>query len=128
MKKCQKCKTPIDDQYTMCSSCNDEYSNEIAIRQKESKEEEQTVNFYKLFLIYKFVKHNTVVLSFIDKYKHIANRIIDETKHMGFVQDKRYEEITKTKKPPYMKLRYIKAPLTLIPAVRAQKKDRKWYD
>ena len=96
MKKCQKCKTPIDDQYTMCSSCNDEYSNEIAIRQKESKEEEQTVNFYKLFLIYKFVKHNTVVLSFIDKYKHIANRIIDETKHMGFVQDKRYEEITKT--------------------------------
>lgn len=125
-KRCKKCKAFIEAKYELCSICNEKYNNEIVVINKYD-DVEKTVDFYKLKLIEKFQSHNEVVLSFIKKYADIANKVIEETKHMGFQEDKRKIKKVKSKNPPYREVEYIKSPLVLIPAVRALKKDRRWY-
>lgn len=122
--KCEKCNAFIKEGYTLCSVCNKKYNNEIIIVDKFPQNIERTTDFYRLMVIDKFVIHNEVVLTFIEKYKYIANKIIDEVRHMGIRQGKRYGAVEK-KPPRFLKQEYIKAPLEQIPAAVAWKKDIK---
>ena len=121
--KCKKCGALIE-RHDFCKICSIKENNQIAIQNKYEGDFDRTVNFYKLKLINYFQFHNVVIMSFIKKYAYIADRVIEETRHMGFRQDKRYIEVErKTPNPPHLTLEYIKAPLRLISGVRAWKRD-----
>lgn len=122
--RCEKCNAFINEGYALCSVCNKKYNNEIIIVDLFQHDIEKTTNFYKLMIVDKFVspRFNIVILTFIEKYNYIANKVIDEIRHMGIRQGKRYSEVEK-KPPRFLESEYIKAPLELIPGVRSWKKD-----
>jgi len=128
INKCRECGAEIKDNYKLCSLCNEKTTNEIVVVQKQEYDFFKTVNFYKLKIIDKFRDNDRIVLSFINKYSPIANRAIEETRHMGFVQEMRKIKKIKSDNPPYTELECFKAPLNLIPSVRALKRDRKRED
>lgn len=130
-KKCKNCGAEIES-FDYCRECSKKISNELAITDKYPNDIYRTINFYILKLVEYFKYHDKVVLSFIFKYSHIANEVIDQTKHMGYFINKRYSVTDKSRKPPYKTLEFIKAPLELLPPIRGLKKDReregKFYD
>lgn len=126
--KCKNCGAAC--KYEYCQHCNERCSNELAITMKYPEEMDKTVDFYRLKLIDKFKNHNRVILSYLDKSENVylVNRIVEETRHMGFLQEKRKKKMHKMPNPPHLELKFYKAPLSLIPAVRGLKKDRRWDD
>lgn len=128
INKCKNCGAPSKYQY--CQLCNIKHSNEIAIVSKYPDDVDKTVEFYILKLIEKFKFHNEIVLSYLYKpiNLYIVNRIIEETKHMGYLQFRRVEKIEETTRPPFKRLLFHKARLELIPSVRGLKQDRRWDD
>jgi uncharacterized OB-fold protein len=122
-KKCSKCGAEIHPEYDMCSVCYKKYNNEIIVAEKFN-DVSHTVQFYKLKIIEHFCYHDKIILSFIRKHDYIADKVISEIRHMGIMQSKRYIAKVKSLKTA-MDMEYIKAPLELIPAVRAWKYDIK---
>ena len=128
--KCKKCGTTIANKYTYCSACM-ECNNEIAVIKKFPEDLEKTVSFFKLKLFEMFKKHNTIILSFTKSNMFIADIVIRDT-NFFYLQEKRYVgkmEIIDSSSNQTKEIELIKAPLKLIPAVRALKEDSKrWYD
>lgn len=135
-KKCKTCSAfVLNETFTYCASCNKKYNNELAIFNKYMNEEDyedseetyiaRTVNYYITKLIDMFKLHNEIILSFQEKNKYIASEVIQRTKHMGYEQYPRRREKERTKKPPYLELEYIKAPLRLMPALIQLNKERR---
>lgn len=130
VNKCKNCSAEIDRRFKYCSICNEQFNNEVIITNRFPDNFQRTVDYHKLLIISKFKRHDIVILSFTDQYKPIANCAIDEIKHMAIEMGKRFIKKEKSSHPPHMKVEYIKAPLSLIPAAQDMKKDRgrKFYD
>lgn len=99
--------------------------SELIIFQKDGYDFDKTIDFFRLKLIDMFKDHNLVTISCIRKYLGIANTIIEDTKHMGFLEYEERKIVTEEgRNPPHKKLEYIKISLELIPALKALKRDR----
>lgn len=126
--KCKKCGAKIKSKYIYCSIC--EKTNKVIVIYERYDDLKRTVDFYRLLCIDKFQELNEIVLSFTEQRIHIADMVIRGIRHMGLLQGKRKMETVKTHNPPYNKVQYLKAPLSLIPALKDMKfdKGRKFYD
>ena len=102
--------------------------NELILNHNQQYDMQQTIEHFVFSILRKFKKNDKVIIITNLASLPLVNMAIDESKHMGYLQDMRRTEVGEDNYGN--KIEQIKIPLQLISAVKELKKDkdRKYYD
>ena len=102
--------------------------NELILNHNKQYDMQQTIEHFVFNILRKFKKNDKVVVLTNLESLPLVNMAIDESKHMGYLQDMRSTEMSEDNYGN--KIEQVRIPLQLISAIKELKKDkdRKYYD